>query len=203
MASLVKGIQMKILVLARQLAACAFVAALGNAIAAPYPDRPIRMLVPFGAGGITDVVARVTAEQLSKELGQPVIVDNKPGAGGNIAAGALVQAPSDGYTLMLATIGMLTVNPHLYQRIPFDPFKSFTYISTVAATPHAVVINSNLKIDSFAALVHEARKKPGGLTFATAGTGSSPHQGLETFQRAAGVKLLAVPLKVGQRRSMQ
>ena len=167
------------------------------AAALAWPDRPVRLLVPFGAGGITDIVARVTAEQLSAQLGQTVVVENRPGAGGNIAAGALAQAPADGYTLMFSTLALLAVNPHLYDKLPFDPFRSFTYISAVASTPHAVVVNPAVKASSLQELVKDARSRPEGLRFGTAGIGSSPHQGLEIFQRAANVKLLHVPFKSG------
>lgn len=180
----------------RRLIATALLALPALSFAA-YPERPIRLLVPFGAGGITDIVARVAAEQLSKELGQQVVVENRPGAGGNIAAAALVQAPADGYTLMFSTLALLTVNPHLYEKLPFDPFTSFTYISTVASTPHAVVVNPQVPAKSLQELVDLARKTPEGLRFGTAGVGSSPHQGLEILQRAGGVKLLHVPYKSG------
>ena len=164
---------------------------------AAYPDKPIRMLVPFGAGGITDIVARVTAEELSAQLGQQVVIENRPGGGGNIAAAALAQAPADGYTLMFTTGALLTVNPHLYDKLPFDPFTSFTYISTVASTPHAVVVSPALPARTMKELVDLAREKPQGVRFGTAGVGSSPHQGLEILQRSANVKLLHVPYKSG------
>jgi tripartite-type tricarboxylate transporter receptor subunit TctC len=162
-----------------------------------YPQKPIRLIVPFGAGGITDLVARITAEQLSQNLKQTVVVDNRPGAGGNIAAAALVQAPADGYTLMFSTLALLTVNPHLYDKLPFDPFTSFSYLSTVSSTPHAIVVNPAIKANTLTELVALAKKEPEGIRFGSAGVGSSPHQGLEIFQRAANIKFLHVPFKSG------
>jgi tripartite-type tricarboxylate transporter receptor subunit TctC len=164
---------------------------------ASYPDRPIKLLVPFGAGGITDQVARVIATELSQELGQSVVIENRPGAGGNIAAGALVQSPADGYTLMFSTLGLLTVNPHVYAKVPFDPFKSFSYLSTIASTPNAIVVRSGLRVTSLEELVQEAKKKSESVSFGTAGVGSSPHQSLEILQRATGIKVLHVPFKSG------
>jgi tripartite-type tricarboxylate transporter receptor subunit TctC len=162
-----------------------------------YPQKPIRLIVPFGAGGITDLVARITAEQLSQNLKQTVVVDNRPGAGGNIAAAALLQAPADGHTLMFSTLGLLTVNPHVYEKTPFDPFTSFSYISTISSTPFAIVVNPVVKATSLKELVAEATRVPEGLRFGTAGNGSAPHQALEIFQRAANIKLLHVPYRSG------
>ena len=163
--------------------AAALAASLATVLApvslAAYPDKPIKLLVPFGAGGITDVVARAVGERLSAELGQPVVVDNRPGAGGNIAAEALKSSPPDGYTLMLTTMGLVAVNPHTYSNIRFDPLKDFTFISSVADTPHAVAVNPGVGATTLPALVKIAKEKPEGLSYGTAGYGSSPHQGLE------------------------
>lgn len=175
---------------------CAALASAGAAAQA-YPDKPIRLLVPFGAGGITDLVARATAEQLGKELGQQVVVENKPGAGGNIAAEQLTRSAPDGYTLMLTTIGLVSVNPHTYAKVPFDSFKDFSYISTVASTPHAIVLNPSVPADTLPALIALARKTPEGLSFGTAGFGSSPHQGLEILQASTDSRLVHVPYKSG------
>ena len=164
---------------------------------AAYPDKPIKLLVPFGAGGITDVVARAVGERLSAELGQPVVIDNRPGAGGNIAAEALKGAAPDGYTLMLTTMGLVAVNPHTYSNIRFDPLKDFTYISSVADTPHAVAVNPGVGATTLPALVKIAKEKPEALSYGTAGYGSSPHQGLEILQNATSTKFLHVPFKSG------
>jgi tripartite-type tricarboxylate transporter receptor subunit TctC len=165
--------------------------------AANFPDKPIKLIVPFGAGGITDLVARITADQLALELKQPVVIENRPGAGGNIAAAALLQAPADGYTLMFTTLGLLTLNPHTYDKVPFDTFSSFTYLSLIASTPHVIVVNKSVSASNLRALVADARKGAERVRFSTAGVGSSPHQGMELLQRAANVKLLHVPFKSG------
>lgn len=164
---------------------------------AAYPDKPVKLLVPFGAGGITDVVARALAERLSSELGQPIVVDNRPGAGGNIAAEALKNSAPDGYTLMLTTMGLVSVNPHTYATLRFDSLKDFSYISTVAETPHAVAVSPTVPAATLPALIALAREKPESLSYATAGYGSSPHQGLEILQSATGTRYLHVPFKSG------
>ena len=171
--------------------------ALASSAAAAYPDKPIKLLVPFGAGGITDVVARAVGERLSTELGQPIVIDNRPGAGGNIAAEALKGSAADGYTLMLTTMGLVSVNPHTYSTIRFDPLKDFTYISSVADTPHAVAVGQAVPASSLPDLVKLAKEKPESLSYGTAGYGSSPHQGLEILQSATGTKFLHVPFKSG------
>ena len=164
---------------------------------ADYPDKPIRMLVPFGAGGITDVVARAFADRLGRELNQAVIVDNRPGAGGNIAAEALKRAEPDGYTLMLTTMGLVASNPHTYSTLRFDPLKDFTYISTVADAPHAIVVGQSVPVSSLGELVTLARKSPESLSYGTAGYGSSPFQGMKLVESATGVKFMHVPFKSG------
>ncbi|MGT2512197.1 Bug family tripartite tricarboxylate transporter substrate binding protein [Cupriavidus basilensis] len=111
--------------------------------AAEYPDKPITLVVPFGAGGITDLVARATGKALSEQLGQSIVVENRPGAGGNIAADFVRRARPDGYTLMFTTVGILAVNPHTDVKVNFDSAKDFTYISLVGSTPHLVVVGVN------------------------------------------------------------
>jgi tripartite-type tricarboxylate transporter receptor subunit TctC len=168
-----------------------------SVVAQNYPNKPIKLLVPFGAGGITDVVARAFAEPLSAELGQQVIVENKPGAGGNIAAELLKTSASDGYTLMLTTIGVVAVNPHTYATIKFDSLKDFSYISTVAETPHVIAINPSVPAKNLSELIKLAKDKAESISFGTAGYGSSPYQGMEILQTSTGVKFLHVPFKSG------
>jgi tripartite-type tricarboxylate transporter receptor subunit TctC len=168
-----------------------------SVVAQNYPNKPIKLLLPFGAGGITDVVARAFAEPLSAELGQQVIVENKPGAGGNIAAELLKTSASDGYTLMLTTIGVVAVNPHTYATIKFDSLKDFSYISTVAETPHVIAINPSVPAKNLSELIKLAKDKPESISFGTAGYGSSPYQGMEILQTSTGVKFLHVPFKSG------
>jgi tripartite-type tricarboxylate transporter receptor subunit TctC len=178
-------------------AVAALLAAAAMPALAAYPEKPIKLLVPFGAGGITDVVARAVSERLSAELGQPIVVDNRPGAGGNIAAEALKNSPADGYTLMLTTMGLVSVNPHTYSNMRYDSLKDFTYISSVADTPHAVAVHPGVGVSTLPALVKLAKEKPEALSYGTAGYGSSPHQGLEILQTATGTKFLHVPFKSG------
>lgn len=168
-----------------------------SVIAQSYPNKPIKLLVPFGAGGITDVVARAFAEPFSAELGQQIIVENKPGAGGNIAAELLKTSAPDGYTLMLTTIGVVAVNPHTYSTIKFDSLKDFSYISTVAETPHVIAINPSVPAKNMSELIKLAKNKPDGISFGTAGYGSSPYQGMEILQTSTGTKFLHVPFKSG------
>ena len=162
-----------------------------------YPNKPIKLLVPFGAGGITDVVARAFAEPFSAELGQQVIIENKPGAGGNIAAELLKNSAPDGYTVMLTGMGVVAVNPHTYSTIKFDSLKDFTYISTVADTPHVIAINPSIPAKNMSELIKLAKDKPDSISFGTAGYGSSPYQGMEILQIATGTKFLHVPFKSG------
>lgn len=170
---------------------------LSLAAAATYPEKPVTLIVPFGAGGITDLVARATGKVLSEQLGRPVVVENKSGAGGSIAADILRQAKPDGYTLMFTTLGVVSVNPHTQNNVSFDPFRDFTYISTVASTPHVIVANAAVPIKSLSELIDLAKKKTEGLSFGTAGIGSSPFQGMEIMQQSAGIKFLHVPFKSG------
>jgi len=181
-------------VLARSVAVYVF--GISAAFAA-YPSGPITLIVPFGAGGITDLVARATAKVLSDQLKQPIIVDNRPGAGGNIAAGRLKHAKPDGYTLMFTTLGVVAVNPHITADITFDSLKDFTYISSVASTPHVIAVNPDMKANSLKELIALANDKPESISFGSAGIGSSPFQGMIIMQEHTGSRFLHVPFKSG------
>lgn len=165
--------------------------------AAAYPERPITLVVPFGAGGITDLVARATGKALSEQLKQPVVIDNRPGAGGNIAAEIVKRAKPDGYTLLFATVGVLAVNPHTDVQVRFDSAKDFSYVSTVASTPHVIAVGTNVPAKTLGELVKLAQRKPEGVSFSTAGVGSSPYQGMRILQDAAKVSFLHIPFKSG------
>ncbi|MFS8931379.1 Bug family tripartite tricarboxylate transporter substrate binding protein [Cupriavidus taiwanensis] len=165
--------------------------------AAEYPDRPITLVVPFGAGGITDLVARATGKALSEQLGQSIVVENRPGAGGNIAADFVRRAPPDGYTLMFTTVGILAVNPHTDVKVNFDSAKDFTYISLVGSTPHLVVVGAGVPAKTLRELVKLAQGKPDSVSVGTAGVGSSPYQGMRVLQDVAKVEFLHVPFKSG------
>lgn len=165
--------------------------------AGPYPDQPIRLIVPFGAGGVTDTTARVFAEGLTRELGQPVVVENRGGAGGSIAAGAVAKSPTDGYTLLVITNGMVAVNPLIYKKLPYDPNKDFTYVAMLANTPTVLAVGADSPYLSLPEVIKVASAQTDKIAFSTAGEGSDNYQVLELLQQATGVKMLHVPYKSG------
>ncbi len=162
-----------------------------------WPTRPITLVVPFGAGGITDVTARTVAKLLQEELGQPVVVDNKPGAGGNIAAGSVARAKADGHTLMVMTNGMVAVNPLINKALNHGAIKDFTYISMIANTPLVLVVSEKSPIRDLRSLVALARQQREGVAFASSGLGTSIHQVLASLQQATDTTFLHVPYKSG------
>lgn len=178
-----------------------FAAALalpGVAIAqteANWPSRPIKWVVPFPPGGAMDAIARTLGDQAARELGQPFVIENRPGAGGNIGADYVAKLPGDGYTIMITSIGMAT-NPALYTKLSYDPVKDFAPISLLAVVPNVLVVNAAKSADKSVkdALAH-ARREPGKLTYASAGNGTSIHLAGEMFAALAGVQLLHVPYK--------
>lgn len=172
-------------------------AAFGSAQAEVYPKQPVRIVVPFGAGGVTDVTARVFAEGLSRELGQPFIVENRPGAGGGIAASAVAKARPDGYTLLVITNGMFAVNPRIYPKLPYDPTKDFTYVGMLANTPNILAVNASSPYKSLNDLITAAAASKDKLSFSTAGEGSDNYQVLQLLQQATNTQWLQVPYKSG------
>lgn len=162
-----------------------------------WPTRPVTLVVPFGAGGITDVTARTVAKLLQEELGQPVVVDNKPGAGGNIAAGSVARAKADGHTLMVMTNGMVAVNPLINKALSHDAIKDFTYISMIANTPLVLVVSEKSPIRDLRSFVAQARLQREGVAFASSGLGTSIHQVLASLQQATDATFLHVPYKSG------
>jgi tripartite-type tricarboxylate transporter receptor subunit TctC len=165
------------------------------AFAAAYPDKPIRLVVPFPAGGATDLMARSLGQKLAERLGQPVVIDNRAGAGGGIGAEAVAGAAPDGYTLLFATMGSLTINPSLYKNLRYDPVKSFEPISLTHNTSNLLVVHPSVPAGSVAELIALARKRPGELTFASAGNGTTSHLSGELFKSLAKVELTHVPYK--------
>ncbi|BDB29593.1 hypothetical protein Tamer19_68490 [Cupriavidus sp. TA19] len=165
--------------------------------AAEFPDKAITLVVPFGAGGITDLVARATSKALSEQLGQSIVVENRPGAGGNIAADFVRRARPDGYTLMFTTVGILAVNPHTDVKVNFDSAKDFTYISLVGSTPHLVVVGADVPAKTLPDLIKLAQRKSESVSVGTAGVGSSPYQGMRVLQDVAKLEFLHVPFKSG------
>jgi tripartite-type tricarboxylate transporter receptor subunit TctC len=159
-----------------------------------YPVKPVRMVVPFIAGSAPDLLARQVSERLAQVLGQPVVVDNRGGAGGNIGAEAVAKAPPDGYTLMLSTSSHV-VNPHLYRKVGYDPLKDFAHISIIARMASLMVVTPSLPARSVSELVAHAKANPGKLVYASGGHGSLAHLSAETFRIATGVNLVHVPYK--------
>ena len=168
-------------------------AAGSKAHAEAWPARPIKFTVPWPAGGVADAIARLTAEKLSERLAQKLIVENKPGASGNIGMAAVAAAPADGYTLVLTPTGNLTVNPALYKDLPFDTARDFLPLTLLATVPNVLVVNRTVSAKNVAALVAYARANPGKLTFASPGQGSGAHLAGELLKAEAGIDMLHVP----------
>jgi tripartite-type tricarboxylate transporter receptor subunit TctC len=162
---------------------------------AAYPEKPIRLVVPFPAGGGADFMARTLAQKLSERLGQPVVLDHRGGAGGTIAAEAVASAQPDGYTLLFGTMGTQAINPHLYDRLRYDPVRDFAPISLTHATPRVLVVHPSIPVTTVQELIALAKAKPGQFTFGSAGNGSSSHLSGELFKSMAGIDITHVPYK--------
>jgi tripartite-type tricarboxylate transporter receptor subunit TctC len=161
--------------------------------AGDYPDRPIRLLVPGAAGGGMDVVARLVANTMAETLKQAVVVENRPGAAGNIAVNQLAKSPPDGYTVVLGQTSQLAINPSLYGNLPYDPFKDFIPVVLLADAPNVVIVPANSPIKSMADVVQAAKNAPDGLDVTTPGIGTVSHLTAELFARSAGIKLRHIP----------
>lgn len=174
----------------------ALVVGLASAASAQtYPNRPIRMIAPFPAGGLVDVLARAVGDELAKSLGQPVIIENRPGAGGNIGADVVAKAEPDGYTLLMTSPGIQSINEFLYKSMPFDPDKAFAPISLVADMPMLVVVHPNVGAKTLQELVAHARANPGKLNFGSAGIGTTGHLGQALLTHVAGISITHVPYR--------
>jgi tripartite-type tricarboxylate transporter receptor subunit TctC len=178
----------------RSAVCAALLCACGLACAA-FPDKPIRLIVPFPAGGAADVMARGMAQQLGSELGQQIVIDNRGGAGGTTAAEAAARSPADGYTLFFGTMGTHAINPALYPKLKYDPLKDFAPISVTHITPRVLVVGPSVSAKSIAELIAIAKRKPDALTYGSAGNGSSSHLSGALFEAMAGVKMVHVPYK--------
>lgn len=163
--------------------------------AGTYPDRPVKLIVPFPAGGATDLMARSLAQGLGEKLGQAVVVENRGGAGGAIGAEAVASAAPDGYTLLYSTMGVLTINPSLYPKLRYDPQRSFAPVSLTNLTSNLLVVNPGLKVDSVAELAELARQRPGELTFSSSGNGTTSHLAGEMFKTVAHADIRHIPYK--------
>ena len=165
------------------------------AFAQPYPAKPIRFVVPYPAAGPLDTVARLLAQKVGESVRQPVVVDNKPGAGGNIGADIVAKSPPDGYTILMGAVATHAINPTLYARIPYDPVRDFTPITQVAATPNVLVVNPAVPARDVREFIAYAKAHPGTLNFGSGSTGSAGHLAGELFNAQAGVAMTHVPYK--------
>ena len=180
--------------LPRFLAACSLVLASMFAHAQSWPTRPVKMIVPFPAGGPTDVMTRVVSDKLARALGQPVVVENKPGAGGSIGADFVAKSAPDGYTILMATGSTHSVGPYL-QKLPYDPARDFTPVTYVGYATNILLVSPKLGVSNVRELIAYAKQEPGRLTYATSGIGSVAHLTAEMFAAMAGVQLTHVPYK--------
>jgi tripartite-type tricarboxylate transporter receptor subunit TctC len=185
----------KALVLAAATAVAALLPMTSATAQDDWPTRPITLVVPFPAGGTTDIVARLAGQALSRELGQPVVVDNRPGAGGNIGAQYVARAPADGYTLVMGTVGTHAINPSLYKKMPYDHIKDFAPISRVTAVPNVLISNPSQPYKTVKELVAYGSANPDKLSFASSGSGTSIHLAGELFKSMTGVKMQHIPYK--------
>jgi tripartite-type tricarboxylate transporter receptor subunit TctC len=177
--------------------ACALICAVayGPAAADDYPSRPITLIVPYAAGGGNDLMARLAADKMSAALGQPIVIENRGGAGGSIATRQVAHAAPDGYTLGLGGTGTLAVDPTLYQNVGYDPRRDFAPVGLIATSALVVLVNPQVPAKTIPELIALAKAEPGKLTFASAGVGSGIHLGAELFASMAGIKLTHIPYK--------
>lgn len=173
------------------LVACA----CGIAVADIYPNKPIRFIVPYPPGGSTDVSARLVAEKLADRLGQPIVVDNRPGAGGNIGTELAKNAPADGYTMVIGTTGTFGINPALYKHIPYDALKDFAPVALATTMPLVMVVHPSVPSKSVQEFIAYAKTQPGKLLYGSAGNGSSPHLTGAMFGVMTGIDIVHVPYK--------
>ncbi|HEX3098482.1 MAG TPA: tripartite tricarboxylate transporter substrate binding protein [Usitatibacter sp.] len=177
------------------IAAAILLAASGLAFAETYPAKPIHFIVPYPAGGPLDTVARLLGQKVSESVKQPVIVDNKPGAGGNIGADLVAKSAPDGYTILMGAVATHAINPTLYAHIPYDPVRDFAPVTQVASTPNVLVVNPSLPVSSVKEFIAYAKAHPGALNFGSGSTGSAGHLAGELFKAMAGVQMVHVPYK--------
>jgi tripartite-type tricarboxylate transporter receptor subunit TctC len=183
--------KLRLRLLTVMLLACA----AGSALAQGYPNRPIHLIAPFPAGGGYDFLSRLVGAEMSKTFGQPVVVDNKAGANGNIGTDAAAKSAPDGYTLLMGGNSPLALNVGLYPKLPYDPIKDFEPISRVAIQPNLLAVHPSVPVKSVAELIQYAKANPGKLTYGSNGNGSPQHLAAELLKRMAGVDILHVPYK--------
>ena len=169
--------------------------AVNVVFAQPYPNKPIKLIVPYSSGTSTDVLGRLLAQKFTDSLGQPVVVENKAGAGGNIAGEFVAKSAADGYTITLSTSAVHATNPSLYGKLPFDVVKDFTHVTFLVSAPNMLVVNSTVPVKNVAELIAYAKANPGKLTYISAGSGTSPHMSGELLKSMAGIDIVHVPYK--------
>ena len=162
-----------------------------------YPGKAIKIIVPYAPGGTSDILARLLGQKLTEAWGQIVLVENKPGANGNIGADFVAKSPPDGYTLLLADIGSLAISPSVYLTLPFDPAKDFAPVSMVAYSPHILVVHPSVKANTVRELIDYAKANPGKMNYATSGVGGAPHLAGVEFANRTGVQWTYIPYKGG------
>ena len=181
----------------KRLIAFAAAALLASAASAQYPDKPIRLVVPFAPGGVTDTSARVVAEALAKRLGQPIVIENKAGASGNIGTQGVVNAPPDGYTLVLGFDGTLVINPHVFANFPFDVARDLEPVGKIGDATLIIVAHPSFPAKTLPEMIAYSKKLPGGLSYGTSGVGGTPHIAGELLKQRTGANLTHVPYKGG------
>src|SRR5882762_2399576 len=170
----------------------------GSALAQDYPSRPVKIIVPYAPGGSTDIIGRIVAQRLSESLGQSFLVDNRPGASGNLALEAVAKAPPDGYTLLVGNVSTNAINENTFaQQLSIKPSRDLVGVAKLIEIPHVVVAAASFPPSSITELIAEARRNPGGINYASAGLGSYPHLDMEKLKQAAGIEMTHVPYKGG------
>src|SRR5688500_17121380 len=182
-------------VIAAALAIASLPGLVGSALAQSYPTRPVTLIVPYAPGGLPDTVARVIGQKLGDKWGQPVVIENKPGGNGVIAAQALASKPADGYTLMVTDGSMFSINPFIYKSLPYDPQKDFTFINLTARAPLFLAVHPTMTAANFTDFVQMVKSQPGKFTYGSSGIGSIHHLTMESIKGTLGIDVLHVPFK--------